>query len=170
MGLARIPVSVNISARQFQQKNLAETVAAALEETSLAGYHLELEIPENAIIQDMDGAALILKRLKDLGVLISIADFGTGYSSLGYIKHLPIDRLNIAGAFIKDITINPDNKAITSAMIAIARSLRLKVAANNVETAEQKEMLQGLHCHEIQGHIFSRPLLPEDVEKMLANI
>ncbi|MBI5874357.1 MAG: EAL domain-containing protein, partial [Deltaproteobacteria bacterium] len=169
MGLARIPVSVNLSTRQFQQKNLVEMVALVLEETALAGHHLELEIPESAIMQDMDSAALTMKRLKELKVLISISDFGTGYSSMGYIKYLPIDGLNIAGSFIKDITNNPDDKAITSAMISIARSLQLKAIATGVETDEQKEMLQSLHCHEIQGYIFSRPLPPEDVENILAN-
>lgn len=167
-GLARIPVSVNLSTRQFQQKNLVEMVALVLEETALAGHHLELEIPENAIMEDMDSSALTLKRLKELKVLISISDFGTGYSSMGYIKYLPIDRLNIAGSFIKGIAVNPDDRAITSAVIAMACSLDMKVTAQGVETEEQKKLLAGLSCQEIQGYISGAPLPDEEISRILA--
>ena len=158
---ARYPamrVAVNFSPRQFQILRLADMVERVLAETDLAPCWLELEVTEGIMLQNMENTIMTLRRLSDLGVHISIDDFGTGYSSLSYIKKLPINTLKIDQSFVNDITINPDDAAIATAVITMAQSLRLNVIAEGVEDEGQARLLDSLECSEMQGYFFSRPL------------
>jgi diguanylate cyclase (GGDEF)-like protein len=167
MGLPPVRVAVNLSARQFVQKDLAGTVELALGDSGLSSAYLELEITEELLLEHSHANTVTLNKLRDLGVHISIDDFGTGYSSLSYLKRLPINTLKIDKSFVRDITRDSDGAAIASAIIAMACSLRLNVLAEGVETDEQLAFLRAQGCNEIQGYSFSHPLSPDDFEKML---
>ena len=162
-GFAPIQMSVNISARQFYERDLSETVIRILDETGLPAKHLDLELTESSIMQNAEFAAGVLNRLKSMGINISIDDFGTGFSSLASLKRLPIDVLKIDQSFVRDATTDPDDAALVMAIITLAHNLRLKVIAEGVETAEQLRFLQLLRCDEIQGYFFSRPCSGEDL-------
>lgn len=166
-GLSPIRVAVNLSVRQFIQKDLADTVVRALAEAGLAAEDLELEITEDLFLEHNETNIVTLSRLKKMGIHISIDDFGTGYSSLSYLKRLPIDTLKIDQSFVRDIGTDPDNKAIASAIIAMAASLRLNVLAEGVETDEQLAFLRAQGCNEIQGFSFSHPLPAAEFEQLL---
>ena len=154
----QIDVAVNLSTAQFREPLLSATVARALRETRLRPSQLSFEVTEPMLMQDPDTAALIVGDLHDLGVGLAIDDFGTGYSSLNYLKRFPIDTVKIDGSFIADIPANPDDKAITAAVIAMAHELRLDVVAEGVETAEQLDFLAAQGCDHAQGYLFSRPV------------
>lgn len=156
-GFAPIQMSVNISARQFHDRDLSETVIRILDETGLAAKHLDLEVTESSIMQNAEFAAGVLKHLKSMGVNLSIDDFGTGFSSLASLKRLPIDVLKVDQSFVRDVTTDADDAALVMAIITLAHNLRLRVIAEGVETAEQLRFLQLLRCDEIQGYLFSRP-------------
>lgn len=160
-GYPHLSVSVNLSSRQFQQKNLCKTVESILKETGLPPKYLELEITESTVMSNIESTITTLKELSSIGVKLSMDDFGTGYSSLSYLKRFPINTLKIDRSFVKDITTNPDDKAIAAAIISMAHNLKLKVVAEGVETKEQLEILQQHHCDEIQGYLFSPPV-PEE--------
>jgi EAL domain-containing protein (putative c-di-GMP-specific phosphodiesterase class I) len=128
---------------------------------------LKLEITEGIVIQNLDDTISKMRRLKKLGVSFAMDDFGTGYSSLTYLKRLPVDTLKIDQSFIRDATTDPNDAEIIRAIVAMARSLELKVIAEGVETTEQLEFLQGLGCHFYQGYLHSRPLLVEEFQKLL---
>ena len=167
MGLPPIRMAVNLSARQFIQKDLAESVLRVLEGAGLLPEYLELEITEDLLIEHNQTNIITLAKLRSHGIHISIDDFGTGYSSLSYLKRLPIDTLKIDQSFVRDIVTDPDNKAIVSAIIAMASSLHLNVLAEGVETDEQLACLRAQGCNEIQGFSFSHPLVAEDFEQLL---
>src|SRR6185503_3611035 len=154
-------MAVNISARQFHDQNLSQTVIRILKESGLAPNHLELELTESSIMQNPEFAAGVLTRWKNLGINISIDDFGTGFSSLAALKRLPIDILKIDQSFVRDATTDQDDAAIVMAITTLAHNLRLKVVAEGVETEEQLRFLQLLRCDEIQGFFFSKPLPAE---------
>jgi diguanylate cyclase (GGDEF)-like protein len=160
-GFAPVQIAVNISARQFHDQDLAQTVIRILDETGLPPNYLELEITESSIMQNAEFAAGMLNRLKSRGINISIDDFGTGFSSLASLKRLPIDALKIDQSFVRDATSDPDDAALVMAIITLAHNLRLKVIAEGVETEDQLRFLQLLRCDEIQGYFFSRPLPAE---------
>jgi len=166
-GLPLGRVSVNLSARQFQQAGLAQRVRAALEDSGLAPACLEIEITESTVMRDTGEAAEVLRSLKALGIALSIDDFGTGYSSLSYLKRFPIDVLKIDRSFIMDVVDDPNDAAITRAIIALAHELNLEAVAEGVETAEQLVFLKANGCDEIQGYYFSRPVWPEQLEALL---
>jgi diguanylate cyclase (GGDEF)-like protein len=166
-GFAPMQMAVNISARQFQEQDLSETVVRILDETGVAPHHLELEVTESAIMQHPEFAASVLGRLKGMGVKISIDDFGAGYSSLASLKRLPIDALKIDRSFVRDATTDPDDASIVMAIITLAHNLRLKVIAEGVETEEQLRFLHLLRCNEIQGYLFSKPLPADSLVKLL---
>jgi len=166
-GFAPIQMAVNICARQFHDQDLAQTVIRILDETGLAPQHLDLELTESSIMQDLELAASVLNRLKAMGVNISIDDFGTGFSSLGSLKRLPIDALKIDRSFVNDATTDPDDAALVMAIITLAHNLRLKVIAEGVETEEQLRFLHLLRCDEIQGSLFSKPLPADGLESLL---
>ncbi|HEX8978819.1 MAG TPA: EAL domain-containing protein [Parasulfuritortus sp.] len=160
-------IAVNLSTRQFQSRDLVETVTAALESSGLEPRCLELEITESMIMHDVDKAIATLQSLKRLGVLLSVDDFGTGYSSLAYLKRFPIDALKIDQSFIRGVIGDPDDAAITKTIIAMAHEMRLGVIAEGVETAEQLSFLNDHHCDEIQGYYFSRPVPVEEMGRLL---
>ncbi|AQR67801.1 hypothetical protein BZG29_05045 [Janthinobacterium sp. LM6] len=164
-GLLRL--AVNLSARQFKQKNLLHAVAQTLADTGLDAAHLELELTESMVMHDVEQATAIMAKLKGLGVQLSIDDFGTGYSSLAYLRHFPIDVLKIDKTFVSDITHSDDDAAIVRAIISLAHSLRLKVIAEGVETAQQLDFLRQHGCDQMQGYLFSRPLAAAAFETLL---
>jgi diguanylate cyclase (GGDEF)-like protein len=167
MGLPPIRMAVNLSVRQFIQKDLAESVLRVLEQVGLAPEYMELEITEDLLLEHNQTNIITLTKLRNHGIHISIDDFGTGYSSLSYLKRLPIDTLKIDQSFVRDIDTDPDNKAIASAIIAMANSLHLNVLAEGVETDEQLAFLRAQGCNEIQGFSFSRPLPADEFERLL---
>lgn len=157
-GFAPIPMAVNISARQFHDRDLSQTVIRILEETGLSPKYLELELTESSIMQNAEFAASMLNSLKSMGINISIDDFGTGFSSLASLKRLPIDALKIDQSFVREANSDPDDAALVMAIITLGHNLRLKVIAEGVETEDQLKFLQLLRCDEIQGYFYSKPL------------
>ena len=168
-GLLPIPVAVNLSAVQLREKNFVSRVAECLARSGLAPGFLDLEITESVIMNDAESTIRMLDQLKELGVLLSVDDFGTGYSSLSYLKRFPIDRLKIDQSFVQDVTTDPNDAAITGAIIAIAKQLKLSVVAEGVETLDQLRFLRGQNCDQIQGFYFSQPLSAEDFAIHLKN-
>lgn len=166
-GVKPIRMAVNLSARQFQQKNLLQMITQVLSETGMRPEYLELELTEGLVMQNAQATIRILHQLKEMGVRVSIDDFGTGYSSLSYLKRFPIDTLKIDQAFVRDITTDPDDAAIATAIIAMAHSLKFKVVAEGVETQEQLTFLCNKACDEMQGYFFSRPLPAEEIGLLL---
>ncbi len=166
-GLGPLRVSVNLSSRQFRSDTLAGTVSGALQASGLAAQLLEVELTESLLVENTDQAMEVMGRLKAIGVAISIDDFGTGYSSLGYLKRFPIDSLKIDRAFVRDLATSRKDAAIVEAIAALARSLGLGLVAEGVEEPFQAEFLRTLHCTELQGYLFSRPLPAEQVADYL---
>ncbi|MDY6941787.1 MAG: PAS domain S-box protein [Pseudomonadota bacterium] len=162
-GLPHVPVAVNLSALQFQHGDLRNIVLRALRQSTLEGTALELELTEHVLLQDLDSTLRTLRELKDAGIAIAVDDFGTGYSSLGYLKRFPIDKLKIDREFVRDITIDPNDAAITSAIIGLGRSLNIHVVAEGVENAYQFKMLSDWGCDSIQGFFFARPTSAEQL-------
>ena len=166
-GWPDMTMSVNLSALQFRRAGLIETVAKVLRMSGLPPHLLELELTESILLQDVENNLDTVRQLKALGVRLSIDDFGTGYSSLSYLKRFAVDRLKIDRSFVRDISTDPDDAAIVRAVIQLARSLRLGIIAEGVETQEQLAFLQEEGCREVQGFLFSRPLAPEGLEDFL---
>jgi len=166
-GLPLISVAVNLSAHQFRDEGLRQTIADALGSSGLPPAYLELEITESMIMQNAERAIEILQRFRDMGTLVSIDDFGTGYSSLGYLKQFPIDSLKIDRSFVRDVPHDGDDVAITQAIIAMAHSLHLKVIAEGVESEEQLAFLRRQGCDQIQGYLISAPLPADEFERLL---
>ncbi len=166
-GLSVPPVAVNLSARQFLQKDLEATVRLILRESEVDPSLIQFELTESLLMKEPEAAARTLRGLKESGVRISVDDFGTGYSSLAYLKRFPIDALKIDHAFIRDVTTNPEDAAIALAIIGLAHGLKLKVVAEGVETEGQLNFLSMHACDEMQGYYFSRPLPPSECEAML---
>lgn len=161
-------VAVNLSAIQFHHGDLAATVAAILAEHALPPELLELELTEGILMTDSARAMETLGRLHQMGVQISIDDFGTGYSSLSYLKRLPIQVLKIDQSFVREIHTDADDRAIVTAVIALAHSMKLRVVAEGVETDEQHAFLRDHRCDMLQGYLFSRPVPPEELWEMMA--
>ena len=157
-GLPPLRLAVNLSPLQFRQENLLVTISEILRETGLAPDHLELEITESAIMDRSVETIATLNRLEELGVHLSIDDFGTGYSSLAYLKQFPVHQLKIDRSFVRDLTMDRDDAAIVSAMIAMSHNLGLDVTAEGVETRDQLEFLRNAGCDVYQGYYFSVPL------------
>lgn len=166
-GLPQLRLSVNLSAKQFQQPNLASQIRQVLDDTGLEPSRLELEITESTVMQDIETAVTALQSLSELGVVLAIDDFGTGYSSLSCLNRFPIDVLKIDRSFVKDISHDTNDAAITRAIIAMARGLDLAVVAEGVETLEQALFLQANGCDEMQGFYFSQPVSSDELAKML---
>jgi diguanylate cyclase (GGDEF)-like protein/PAS domain S-box-containing protein len=157
-GFPRISVSVNVSSIEFRSESFTDNVFDILEETGLAPSKLELELTESVFIKHVESAALILQSLRSAGVHIAVDDFGTGYSSLSYLRKLPIDTLKIDRSFVAQLALDADDAAILTAVINMARSLRLQVVAEGVETRRELEFLHEQHCTQAQGFYFSRPV------------
>ena len=167
-GLPPLTVSVNVSARQFQDRRLVESVAEALRDTGLDPSRLELELTESLIMQDAKLAVATMRELQGLGVQISIDDFGVGYSSLSALKTFPIARLKIDKSFISGLPNDEHDKAVASAVISLGQKLRLRVIAEGVETPEQIAYLRENNCDEIQGFCFSKPIEAGELAALLA--
>jgi diguanylate cyclase (GGDEF)-like protein/PAS domain S-box-containing protein len=169
VGITSMPVAVNLSARQFQVKDLGATISHILEEEGIRPDLLELEITESSLASNAEEAAGTLAYLNSLGVRVAIDDFGTGYSSLSRLKGFPLDALKIDGSFVRDITTDADDAAITRAIITMAHSLGLAVIAEGVETEQQLMFLDANGCDQIQGYYFSTPLPAEECTAFLAS-
>lgn len=163
-------VSVNISGRQFQDQKLVKTIKQILAETGLAPDGLLLEITESVAMKDFNYSVKILKELNALGLHVALDDFGNGYSSLGYLKSFPLKVLKIDKSFIQDIAVNKNSDAITTAIIAIGRTLNLEVVAEGVETVNQLEFLKARNCDRIQGFLHSHPMNGNDVFKSIKEL
>jgi len=162
-------VSVNLSAIQFNQPNLIDTIEAVLQKTGLEPHFLEVEITES-MTADIESTILMLQHLKKIGVRISIDDFGTGFSSLSYLKYFPVDTLKIDQSFVRKLHNNPNDETIIKAIISMAHNLNLKVVAEGIETKEQLVFLQHHLCDEGQGFFLSKPLLANDLEQKRSRI
>ena len=166
-GLKPILGSVNVSARQFQQEDLVEQIAAILRDSDLAPRYLKLEITESTAATHVDTAIATLQKLKNMGINVVIDDFGTGYSSLAYLQQLPIDLLKVDRSFVNNAVSDADSAAIVRAIIAMAHGLGIQVVAEGVETAQQLNFLYRERSDYIQGFYFSRPLPAEDFASLL---
>lgn len=156
-----VPVSVNVSAVQFRQRGLEQAIETALADSGIPAAKLELELTESAIIEDVEQARGMLERLKARGIRLSVDDFGTGYSSLAYLRRLPIDRLKIDRSFVNDVTDDPEDAVITTAIIGMARTLGLRTLAEGVETPAQLAFFRERGCDEAQGYLLARPMPPD---------
>src|SRR5450631_762845 len=157
-GLPAFSIAINVSAVQFRQQGFCELIRRVLFETGLAPHYLELELTESLLLANADVTLSVLKELKAMGLTLAIDDFGTGYSSFSYLKRFPISKLKIDRSFVRDVAVNPDDAAITTAIISMAKSLNLKVIAEGVEEEAQMSFLRSHQCDEIQGYYFSKPL------------
>jgi EAL domain-containing protein (putative c-di-GMP-specific phosphodiesterase class I) len=162
-----LTMAVNLSARQFRQKNLCDIVKQTLADSALDAGHLELEITESMIMHRAEQAIATLQQLHDIGLTLSVDDFGTGYSSLSYLKRFPVHNLKVDQSFVRDLHKNSDDAAIVRAVIALAKSLNLKTIAEGVETEQQLLFLAGLQCDEYQGYYFSKPLPADEFLRLL---
>lgn len=167
LGYTDLSVAVNLSARQFRQSDLVRRIETILEETGLLADGLELELTESMIMHNPQEVIIALNKLKNMGMRLSVDDFGTGYSSLSYLKRFPIDTLKIDRSFVNDISTDPDDAAIAVTIINLAKSLRLSVVAEGVETKEQYDFLQTAGCEYMQGYYFSRPIPADEFERLL---
>jgi EAL domain-containing protein (putative c-di-GMP-specific phosphodiesterase class I) len=160
-------MAVNISPRQFAQKNNVKRLDYILREMMRAPFRLELEFTEGILMQFNEWTVTTLNNWHEMGVHLTIDDFGTGYSSISYLKKFPIDTIKIDRSFVRDARNNPDDAALTKAMIAMAHSLRIQVVGEGVETEDQLNFLRENHCDGMQGYYFSRPLPAEEMLKLL---
>lgn len=167
-GLPELTMAVNLSAVQFKRGDLLASVTQALVDSGLDPGRLDLELTESLILDDAEKNLELVRRLKSLGVCLSIDDFGTGYSSLAYLRRFAVDKLKIDQSFVRDIVRDPEDAAIVRAIISMARSLKLRVVAEGVETMEAARMLALYHCHEAQGYHYARPMPAEAATEWLA--
>ena len=166
-GFLAVPVAVNVSAVQFRQAGFCELIGRVLYETGLAPQYLELELTESLLLSNADTMFSVLQDLRAMGLKLAIDDFGTGYSSLSYLRQFPVGKLKIDRSFIRDVVVNPDDTAIATAIIGMAKSLNLKVIAEGVEEEAQMSFLRARQCDEIQGYYFSKPLAVDKVAEKL---
>ena len=167
-GRPLLPVSVNLSPRQFRQAGLVDTLRRILADTGQPARLLELEITESTLMHDIEETQARLQEISAMGVQLVIDDFGTGYSSLSYLKRFPVHKLKIDQSFVRDLTIDPEDAAIVTAIIGLARSLGLDTLAEGVETREQLDVLRGLGCEKFQGYLFARPLPPARADQIFS--
>jgi diguanylate cyclase (GGDEF)-like protein/PAS domain S-box-containing protein len=168
-GLPRLRVTVNLSAKALQKPDLVERIAGILRETGFDPHHLDVEITESVAMRNLEQAIPNMVKLAEMGVGISIDNFGTGYSSLNYLKKLPVQKLKIDKSFIRDIATDSADRAIISAVTAMARDMKLGVIVVGVETGDQLEFLKSTGCQEVQGFLFSGPLPAEEFRKLIAS-
>ncbi len=161
-GLAVVPVSVNVSAHQFESTDMARLVARAITDTGVPGNLLELEITEGVLMRDVAATTRTLEQIAALGVSLAVDDFGTGYSSLGYLKQFPVNVLKIDRSFVEQVCNDSDDVAIVRAIISMAHELGIEVVAEGVETEGQLELLRQAECDYVQGYLFGKPLPPDE--------
>jgi PAS domain S-box/diguanylate cyclase (GGDEF) domain len=165
-GYSPMRMAVNISARQFSEPNFIKVVSTILEETGMDAHWLELEITESVAMEKGEASAELLRRFKELGVRISIDDFGTGFSSLNYLRSMPIDTIKIDQSFIQDISSDQNGEEVVTAIIQLAKNLKLKVIAEGVETDSQWSFLKNKECDEMQGFLYSKAVTSEETEML----
>jgi diguanylate cyclase (GGDEF)-like protein/PAS domain S-box-containing protein len=166
-GLPFKRISVNVSAAEFRGKGFVEGVATVLAETGMDACYLDLELTEGVLMADVESTGATLRALKAMGMHLAVDDFGTGYSSLSYLRQFPIDVLKIDQSFVRQISSDPDDSPIVSAIIDMAKNLKQRVIAEGIETREQLAFLQARHCSEGQGYLFSRPLPASEFGRLL---
>jgi EAL domain-containing protein (putative c-di-GMP-specific phosphodiesterase class I) len=159
-------MAVNVSAMEFQNENFLKNLTAILAETGLDPRSLELELTESVLMRRAESTASILQSVRERGVQVAVDDFGTGYSSLSYLRKFPVDALKIDQSFVRQISGGEDTTIVT-AVIAMARSLKLRVVAEGVETVGELTFLRAHQCDEAQGYYFSRPVLPQQFAILL---
>jgi diguanylate cyclase (GGDEF)-like protein len=167
-GFAPFRMSVNVSARLFQQYDLTKAILDILRQTNVGTESLELEITETVAMQNLDSTLETLWKLHGFSIRVAMDDFGTGYSSLAYLKKLPIHILKIDRAFIRDLDRNPDDQTIVKAILAMAHTLNIEVVAEGVERVEQRDLLRAFGCRLAQGFYFSRPVPAAEFTELLA--
>lgn len=167
MGCSSLLMSVNISGRQFHAVNFIEKIEEIVKQSGVLPETIEMEITESVLMENQKSTNDALASLDNIGFKIALDDFGTGYSSLSYLRRFRIDTLKVDRSFVRDVTDNPDDAAITSAIIAMAQSLKLKVIAEGVETKEQLKFIKQHNCRYVQGFLFSRPLPANEIEQLL---
>jgi EAL domain-containing protein (putative c-di-GMP-specific phosphodiesterase class I) len=156
--MAHLTIAVNVSAYQFHQENYVDEVLEILKRSKANPHLLKLELTESLLISNIDDIIEKMSMLKSKGIGFSLDDFGTGFSSLSYLKRMPLDQLKIDRSFVRDVLTDPNDAAIASTIITLAKSLNLTVIAEGVETASQRDFLANAGCHAYQGYFFSRPL------------
>ena len=166
-GLSHLRIAVNVSARQFQQKDFIDRILQILRDSNLSPTCLELEVTETSIMENPESAAEILTEIRRLGVRVAIDDFGTGYSSLSYLKRFPIDTLKLDRSFVNGAATDPDDAALVTAIVTLAHNLRLKVVAEGIETEAEVNFLRLLKCDEGQGYFFARPQPADRLRQVL---
>jgi EAL domain-containing protein (putative c-di-GMP-specific phosphodiesterase class I) len=166
-GLPAVTAAVNVSAVQFRQEDCCELIGRVLQETGLAPEYLELELTESLLLSSAAVTFSVLQKLKAMGLKLAIDDFGTGYSSFSYLRQFRVSKIKIDRSFVRDVAVNPDDAAITSAIISMAKNLNLKVIAEGVENEAQMSFLRAHHCDEIQGYYFSKPLTVDKIADKL---
>jgi diguanylate cyclase (GGDEF)-like protein len=167
-GLEPISMAVNLSPRQFLDEHLLQDIDDVLKKTGMPAHLLQLEITESMVMQNVDRAVKLLDDIQGRGVRLAIDDFGTGYSSMSLMKRFPIDTLKIDRSFVRDLTENPEDRAIATAIINMGKALGLTVVAEGVETTEQDAFLRNHSCDELQGYLFSRPVSADAIPSFLS--
>ena len=160
-------LAVNLSARQFKDRDFMEKVINIIKETEINPRQLELEITESMALDDLDYAIKTLRKLKELGVTFALDDFGTGYSSLSYLKRLPVNQLKIDKSFMDRVLEDHSDRKIVETIIALAQALDLIVIAEGVESAEQADFLKSVSCNKAQGYLYSKPVREADLQEFL---
>jgi diguanylate cyclase (GGDEF)-like protein len=166
-GVPSLRISVNLSASQFREVGLVDSIRRALDDVGLLARYLEVELTESAVMSDPEQSVAILEQLSAMGVLVSVDDFGTGYSSMSYLRRFPIDKLKIDRVFINEIASRPEDASIVRAIVSLAHSLNLKVVAEGVETPAQLDFLKTAGCDEYQGYHYSRPLPADQFQRLI---
>jgi diguanylate cyclase (GGDEF)-like protein/PAS domain S-box-containing protein len=166
-GLPKIAMAVNVSAMEFRDENFLKNLFAVLSETGLDPRFLELELTESVLMKRVESSVSILQSLRERGVRVAIDDFGTGYSSLSYLQKFPVDTLKIDQSFVRQVTSAKDDTSIVTAVISMARSLKLRVVAEGVQTLEELTFLRANRCDEAQGYYFSRPVPSQQFARLL---
>lgn len=167
LGMRKLLISVNISAKQFNQDGLVKTIESVLIETNAKAENIELELTESLLISDTSKTYKTLRAIKSLGIQLSIDDFGTGFSSLAYLNTMPIDTLKIDKAFTDTIVANTKKAPIVDNIISLAKNLNLKIVAEGVESSDQVDYLKKQGCNQIQGFYFHKPLPANEIEELL---
>ncbi len=167
LGLSEFYVSINVSPRQFRNRNVLSSIEKALENTGLHARHLEIEVTEGLLVRNHPDTHDVMDALTHLGVLIAMDDFGTGYSSLSYLRKFPFSTLKIDQSFVRDVVTDPEDRELVQATIAMARSLGLKIVGEGVEEREQYEFLREQQCNIVQGYYFSKPVTATEFEALL---
>ncbi|MFY2763441.1 putative bifunctional diguanylate cyclase/phosphodiesterase [Arenimonas sp. MALMAid1274] len=167
-GYDDVTVAINFSAQQLQRPDVCEHIRQALARHGVPAHMLEIELTESSLMENVERVQDRLAELKALGLKLSLDDFGTGYSSLSYLRHFSLDKLKIDRSFVKELPHNANDGVLARTIVAMAHQLRMVVAAEGVETAEQATFLSGIGCDELQGYHFGRPVPAEDIDRLLA--